>query len=52
MLPNHLECLEEVSLLFQQVINFNDNLYLRCLLWRRGLGVFDAENPPNLLALE
>jgi hypothetical protein len=38
--------------LHKEVIKFNDNLYLRVLLWRRGLGSSDTEHPPNLLALE
>jgi hypothetical protein len=52
LLPNHLECLEEVTTLQQEIISFNDNLYLRCLLWRRGLGAHDRTSPPNLLTLE
>ncbi len=51
MLPNHRECLEEVALLHAEAIRFNDNLYLRCLLWRAGLPP-DSLRPPNLLTLE
>lgn len=51
ILPNHLECLEELTQLHEEIIRFNDNLYLRCLLWRRGLGN-NSLIPPNLLILE
>ena len=52
MLPNHRECLQELSVLYREVISFNDNLYLRCLLWRVGLPSSGASRPPDLLTLE
>jgi hypothetical protein len=52
ILPNHVKCLPELLELHEEAIKFNDNLYLRVLLWRRGLGSSDVDHPPNLLALE
>jgi hypothetical protein len=52
ILPNHEKCIEELISLHDEVIKFNENLYLRILLWRRGLGSNDHDRPPNLLTLE
>lgn len=52
MMPNLAECLPQLTALHQEVGAFNDNLYLRCLLWRKGLGDSNPLQPPNLLTLE
>ena len=52
MLPNQRECLQDLSVLHREVISFNDNLYLRCLLCRVGLPSSGSCHPPNLFKLE
>lgn len=33
-------------------MQFNDDIYLRCLLWREGLGANNKHSPPDILSLE
>ena len=50
IVPNHVECIEKVRELHDEVKKFNDHVYLRVLLWRRGLGK-EKKEPPNLLII-
>ena len=49
-MPNHVECIEKVRELHDEVKKFNDHVYLRVLIWRRGLGK-EKKEPPNLLII-
>lgn len=53
VLPNDVKIIEQLIRIYDETREFNDNVYLRCLLWREGLGR-GGENGglPDILSLE
>lgn len=51
VLPNDIKIIDELLQIYNETIKFNDNLYLRCLLWREGLGHKNKISPPDILSL-
>ena len=52
MLPNDVKIIEELLRIYQETLEFNDDIYLRCLLWQEGLGGKNSDSPPDILSLE
>ena len=50
VLPNDVKIIDELLRIYEETVEFNDDVYLRCLLWREGLG--GGDSMPDVLSLE
>lgn len=50
VLPNDVKIIDELLRIYEETVEFNDDVYLRCLLWREGLG--SGDSMPDVLSLE
>lgn len=51
LLPNDNQCLRILLEIYNEVSEFNENIQLRCVLWKKGLGMGCPELP-SLILLE